>query len=91
MGEQRPPVVADEVEQTERRPPPKAAVHLQPVDDLTPRTQMLSRCWRKVLRDRRKLNRWRRNGSKQCTICSPGGMSPASYDQLRGHSTRSGQ
>ena len=37
MGEQRPPVVADEVEYDRLyRPPPKAAVHLQPADDLTP-------------------------------------------------------
>ena len=36
MGEPRPTVVADEVEYDLRdRPPPKAAVHLQPADDLT--------------------------------------------------------
>ena len=46
---------------------------------------MLSRCWRKVLRDRDRASISRRNGVKHSTIRSPHGMSRFSYAQLLGH------
>ena len=79
MGEQRPAIIADEVaDDLLDRPPAETAVHLQSADDLAAEHQMLSRCRRKVLRDRDRASSSRRNGLKHSTICRPGRMSPAS-------------
>ena len=86
MGEQRPAIITNEVEDDLLdRPPAEIIVHLHPADDLTAETQMLSRCWRKVLRDRVRVSISRRNGLKHSTIRSPYGMSRFSYAQLPGH------
>jgi len=50
-----------------------------------PRAQMLSRCRRKVWRDSCRASRLCRNGLKYSTNRRPGGISHASYAQLRGH------
>ena len=91
MGEQRPAVVANQVEDDLLdRPPAEITVHLHPADDLArPRTQTLSRCWRKVLRDRDRASSSRRNGLKHSTIRSRVGMSRGTYAQLPGHLSRS--
>ena len=49
-----------------------------------PSTQMLSRCRRKVLRDRDRASSSRRNGLKHSTIRRLGGTSRGSYAQLPG-------
>jgi hypothetical protein len=51
----------------------------------------LSRCLRRVARDRFEFSRWRKNGVKYSTIFSPGGTSRSSPRQLLGHCARSGQ
>lgn len=50
-----------------------------------PRSHRLSRCLRRVLRDKSRLRRWRKNGLKHSTICWPGDKSRSSYLQLPGH------
>src|SRR5262249_29285474 len=56
-----------------------------------PSAQRLSRCLRKVARERFEFSRWRKNGVKYSTIFSPDGTSRSSYRQLLGHWSRSGQ
>jgi hypothetical protein len=87
MGEQRPAVVADEVaDDLLGRPPAESAVDLHPADDLTAKDpDVLSRCRRKVLRDRDWASISRRNGLKHSTIRRPCGMSRGSYAQVAGH------
>ena len=84
MGEQRPAIIANEVEDATGRLRRSLSICTRRMTS-PPRTQMLSRCWRKVLRDRVRASIRRRNGLKHSTIRSPYGMSRFSYAQLPGH------
>ena len=86
MGEQRPAILTNEVEDDLLDRPPAGSLSICTRRMTSPpRTQMLSRCSAQGLARQSSGQHFARNGLKHSTIRSPYGMSRFSYAQLPGH------